>query len=99
MLAVAVVSMADGSTLRPMRVPEQPDADALDLLLTRTAVVVELRATPENAPRAQELLAAIQGEIDAALDSPQKHREWRVRRYTVLALLAELDQLLYYSLP
>ncbi|MBV8084354.1 MAG: hypothetical protein JO247_06020 [Chloroflexi bacterium] len=97
---MAVVgATVDGSTLRPMRVPEQPDAAALDLLLTRTAVVVELRATVENAPRAQELLAAIQAEVDAALDSRQKHREWRVRRYTVLSLLAELDQLLYYSLP
>src|SRR5437870_5439733 len=97
-VAVAMVGELDGSTLRPMRVPEQADAEELRLLLMRTETLVELRATPANTPRAQQLLDALQAEIDATLDSPAKHREWRVRRYTVLSLLTELDHLLYDQL-
>jgi len=89
----------DGSTLKPMRVPEAPDTQELERLLTRLSVLVEIRATEANARRAQELLDGITAEIDTTLDSAQKHREWRVRRYKVLELITELDSVLYYSLP
>ena len=86
-------------TLKPMHVPEQPDAVELERLLMRLSALIELRAAPENEFRARQLLATIEHEIDTTFNSGVRHREWRVRRYRVLELMAELDQILYYQMP
>lgn len=88
-----------GSTLTPMRVPVEPNALELERLLTRLSVLVELRSTVENRQHAEALLGTIEAEIDAVLASPTKHRDWRSRRFEVLRLLTDLDQVLYYQLP
>lgn len=92
---------SDGSvsTLKPMRVPESPDPAELERLVVRLSVLVDLRATPDNAERAAALVADIETLIDDTLESSSKHRDWRVARFRVLELLQELDRILYYHLP
>jgi len=96
-----VMPHSDGtvSTLKPMQVPEFPDAVELERLLVRLSVLVELRSSNENGQRAHALLAEIETIVNETLDSPTKHRDWRVQRFRVLELLTDLDRVLYYQLP
>ena len=82
-----------------MQLPEGPDAYELELLIMRTKALVELRCNDENRDRAEALAVELEAEIQDALDSPTKHRDWKVARPRVEQLLAELDRMLYYERP
>ena len=81
-----------------MQVPAVPDLVALDHMLTKLNVLVELRATHDTVDRAEAILTEVAARIDALAESPSRHRDWRHQRFEVQRLLVDLDQVLYYTL-
>jgi hypothetical protein len=81
------------------RVPVWPDSVELDRLLVRLQAVVDLRGEVKDMGLTNDILVRMQVEIDEAMGSPTKHRDWRDARPRVLALLTELGQVLYQQFP
>ncbi|HLY64315.1 MAG TPA: hypothetical protein VKU60_02180 [Chloroflexota bacterium] len=82
-----------------MKLPEGPDAYELERIIMHYSALVELRASDEDRDEAEELVARIDTEIQTALDSPTKHRDWKAARPRIEQLVTQLDQLLYYQQP
>jgi hypothetical protein len=88
-----------GPQFNERRVPEGPDESELDRLVLRLQAMIEMRAPYSAMDQANEIVASIEAEIAAALQSPTKHRDWRETRPRILGLLTELGQVVYQELP
>lgn len=82
-----------------LRLPEGPDGYELDVIVKRINAMVDLRAGEANRDRAEELVVAIEADIQDALDSPTKHRDWRAAKPHIQKMLDELEHVLYYDRP
>ncbi|HLY64674.1 MAG TPA: hypothetical protein VKU60_03985 [Chloroflexota bacterium] len=82
-----------------LRLPEGPDSYELDVVVKRINAMVELRAGEANRDRAESLVAQIENDIEDALNSPTKHRDWKAARPRIQDMLDQLEQVLYYERP
>lgn len=88
-----------GPQFNPRRVPVGPDSVELDRLVLRLHSLVELRGHIRDREQTKEILSNIESEIQAAMTSPTKHRDWRETRARVLELIDELGTVLYREQP
>ncbi|HLG74379.1 MAG TPA: hypothetical protein VK009_28505 [Chloroflexota bacterium] len=81
------------------RVPVWPDSVELERLMVRLQALADLRGEAKDIDVTNDILNRMQAEIEDAMSSPTKHRDWREARPRVLALLTELGQVLYQQFP
>jgi hypothetical protein len=82
-----------------MRLPEGPDGYELDIVIKRINALVDLRTGEANRDHAEALVAEIENQIEQALASPTKHRDWRAARPRIQQMLDALDEVLYQQQP
>ena len=81
------------------RVPVWPDSVELERLVLRLQALADLRGGVDDMDRTNDILSRMEAEIEEAMSSPTKHRDWREARPRVLALMTELGQVLYQQFP
>jgi hypothetical protein len=81
------------------RVPLEADPIELDRLVLRLQALTDIRAPNFQIDHAKAIIGEVQTEIENALQSPTKHRDWREARPRVLELLTQLGQILYQQVP